>query len=246
MSDLSIVVPVYNEAAVIERVVEDLGREVRRLVPDAELIVVDDASTDDTPAILERLAQERPWLRVGRQPQNAGHGAAVSRGLAASQSEWILQLDSDGQFDVSEFPLLWQRRDLCDLALGVRVSRRDPAHRLFLSRIVRLATSALAGRRLRDVNTPFRLLRRACWDDLRTSIPPDALAPNVLVTLGAVVRGWRVEEIPVTHLPRDTGTSTLRALRLVGFSLRGLAQLVAFRARLARGRRETVGVEQRT
>ena len=83
-------------------------------------------------------------------------------------------------------------------------------------------------------NTPFRLVRRAVWDDLRPLIDPATLAPNILVSLGATVRGRRVVEVPVTHLPRETGTVSLRTLKLVRFSLRGLAQLVAFRVRLAR------------
>jgi glycosyltransferase involved in cell wall biosynthesis len=232
--DLSVVVPVYNEAGSIEALVRDFERELVPRFERLEVIVVDDASTDETPQILERLAHERPWLDVRRAEQNAGHGAAVMRGLRAARAEWIFQIDSDGQFVVAEFPLLWERRDECDLALGVRADRHDPLHRLALTRVVRLATSLLAGRRIRDVNTPFRLLRRSVWTDLEGLIGPDTLAPNILVTLGASVRGRRVVNVPVTHLARERGTSTLKALRLIRFSLRGLGQLLAFRYRLAR------------
>jgi dolichol-phosphate mannosyltransferase len=232
--DLSVVMPVYNEAAVIETLVEDLERELLPLVEELEVIVVDDASTDDTPSILGRLARDRPWLNVHRAEQNAGHGPSVIRGLGLARAEWVFQIDSDGQFVVGEFPLLWSRRHECDLALGVRARRHDPVHRLLLSRAVRFATSLLAGRRVRDANTPFRLLRRAVWADLEAFMGPTTLAPNVFVTLGAAVRGWRIAEIPVSHLPRERGTSSLRALRLVRFSLRGLGQLVAFRYRLGR------------
>ena len=67
-----------------------------------------------------------------------------------------------------------------------------------------------------------------------TFVDSATLAPNIFVSLGASVRGWRVVEVPVTHLPRETGTVSLRTLKLLRFSLRGLAQLVAFRVRLAR------------
>ena len=118
--------------------------------------------------------------------------------------------------------------------LGVRAERNDPTHRLLLTRAVRLAASLLAGRRIRDVNTPFRLLRRSVWEELQPLMSADTLAPNILVTLGAAVRGKRIVDVPVTHLAREGGTSTLRALRLIRFSLRGLGQLVVFRYRLAR------------
>jgi dolichol-phosphate mannosyltransferase len=234
VTDLSVVVPIYNEAGVIETLVGHIERELVPRFERLEVIMVDDASTDDTPKILERLARNRPWLHVHRSAANAGHGPSVLRGLRLARADWIFQIDSDGQFLVGEFQLLWAARNDCDLALGVRAQRRDPLHRRLLSRVVRLATSLLAGRRVRDVNTPFRLLRRAAWEDIGAFVRHDALAPNILLTLGASVRGWRIAELPVTHLPRERGTSTLRALRLVRFSLRGLCQLVAFRYRLAR------------
>lgn len=241
MTNLSAVVPVYNEADTIERLVEDLERELLPFASELEVIVVDDASTDETPRILERLAQHRPWLHVHRAKQNAGHGAAVLRGLELAHGEWIFQIDSDGQFVVGEFPRLWDRRDEADLVLGLRTNRHDPLHRLVLTRAVRLAASVLAGRRITDANTPFRLMRRSLWDDLQPVIQPDTLAPNIFVTLGAAVRGRRIVDVPVTHLPREVGTSTLRALRLLRFSLRGLRQLVAFRYRLARSQKAALG-----
>ena len=232
--DLSVVVPVFDEAGSIEALVRDLEHEIVPLFETVEVIVIDDASTDETPTILDRLASARPWLVVEHAGQNAGHGASVMRGLRRASAEWIFQTDSDGQFLMAEFPLLWERRHQSDLALGVRVQRNDPTHRLLLTRTVRLAASLLAGRRIHDVNTPFRLLRRSLWLELEPHIEPDTLAPNILVTLGAAVRERRIVSVAVTHLPRERGTSTLRTLRLVRFSLRGLGQLLAFRYRFAR------------
>jgi len=231
MTELSVVVPVYNEEGAIETLVDDIGSVLTPLFDELQVIVVDDASTDETPAILARLARERPWLRVERAAANAGHGPSVVRGLELARAEWVFQIDSDGQFVVAEFPRLWERRADGDLVLGVRQNRRDPRHRLLLSRAVRFASSLLVGARMRDVNTP---LRRSVWEDLRPLIGSSTLAPNIFVAVGARVRGWRVVELPATHRPRVTGTGSLRALRLVRFSLRALGQLLAFRVRLGR------------
>jgi len=242
-NELSVVVPVYNEAGSIEVLVGDLGRELTRLVGEFEVIVVDDASTDATPAILERLARDRPWLQVHRNELNAGHGPSVVRGLDLARAEWVFQIDSDGQFVVAEISRLLSRRDDADLVLGVRADRHDPLHRLVLSGAVQFAVSLLARRRTRDANTPFRLLRRSAWTDLGSLIGPATLAPNIFVTVGAVVRGYRVVDVPVTHLARETGTVSLRTLRLVLFSARGLGQLVAFRWRLGRSRTPVMRTE---
>jgi glycosyltransferase involved in cell wall biosynthesis len=230
----SVVVPVYNEEGVIRTLVEDLERVLPGLVGEFETIVVDDASTDGTPALLDELARTRPWLRVVHAEHNAGHGSSVMRGLHLARGDWIFQIDSDGQFVVAEFERLWELRDDCDLVLGVRARRRDPLHRLVLTRVVQAGASLLAGHRVRDVNTPFRLVRKTVWIDCSSVMARDTLAPNVLVAVAAFVRGWRVRPVPVTHLPRSSGRSTLRWLRLVRFSARGLRQLVAFRYRLAR------------
>jgi dolichol-phosphate mannosyltransferase len=236
VTELSVVVPVHNEAGAIEQLVSDLGRHVVDVIPQTEVIVVDDASTDETSDILARLAGTRPWLHVHRSPQNAGHGPSVSRGLRLARGEWIFQTDSDGQFVVAEFQRLWEQRARFDLVLGVRVERRDPLHRLALTRAVRGVVSLLVGRRLRDPNVPFRLMRSSLWEDLAPLIGPETLAPSIHVVVGAVARGWRIEEVPVTHLPRVRGTSSLRHLRLLRFSLRGLLQLARFRYTVTRSK----------
>lgn len=234
---LSIVVPVFNESGVIELVVEELDREVLTRFGTGELIIVDDASTDATPRILESLARRNPRLRVERAEENRGHGPSVRRGLDLTTGTWIFQIDSDGQFVVQEFWKLWSRRENADLVLGVRVNRRDPLHRLALSRVVRVVVSMLAHRRLRDPNIPFRLIRRSAWEDLSGSIAPASHAPSILVVTGAALRGWRIEEVAVSHLPRESGRSTLRLWRLVRFSARALAELLVFRYNVARRRK---------
>jgi dolichol-phosphate mannosyltransferase len=238
VTDLSVVVPAFNEEREIEELVLEVEREIAGRYGVVELIVVDDCSTDATPRILDRLAETRPWLRVHHAERNAGHGPSVIAGVALARAPWLFQIDSDRQFVVAELTRLWSLRHEADLVLGIRARRRDPRHRLVLSVLVRLVVSLLAGRRLRDPNVPFRLYRREVWDDLAPLIGPTTLAPSIFVVVGAAVRGLRIVEVPVTHLARTQGHSSLRAWRLVSFSARGLGQLIAFR--LALGRRRGV------
>jgi uncharacterized protein (TIGR03663 family) len=231
---LTVLIPVWNEEGVIGRLVEEVDRDVVRPLGSGEIIVVDDGSTDCTPEILAGLAAASENLRVVRLDPNRGHGAAVLEGLRLADGDWIFQLDSDGQFVVSEFWELWGRRSAADLVLGVRVRRQDPAHRIVLSRIVAASVTLLAVRRIRDPNVPFRLIRRTLWEDLAPLVRDDALAPSILTALGATVRGWRIAELPVTHLPRTRGRSSLHSWRLIWFGLRGLGELLRFRVELAR------------
>jgi len=234
---LSVVVPVYNEEAGLEDLVLELERELVGFGVPLEVIMIDDRSTDESPRILDRLAEDREWLRVHHAERNSGHGPSVIRGLELARGEWIFQIDSDQQFLASEFTDLWREREATDLVLGYRADRHDPLHRLLLSRAVRLAVSALALRSLRDPNVPFRLYRRALWEDLRQFMGQETLAPSIFITLGAVRRGWRIVEIPVTHLPGNRRVSTLRKWRLLKFSLLGLRELLTYRYELARAGR---------
>lgn len=244
--ELSVVVPCFNEAKGIADLVVDLEQELVPLGEPFEVVVVDDCSTDDSPRLLDELAQGREWLHVHHAEQNAGHGPSVIRGLELARGQWIFQIDSDRQFVIAEFADLWERRHDADLVLGVREDRNDPLHRLVLTRAVRLVVSALALRRLRDPNVPFRIYRCELWEDLRQFMGPRTLAPSIFITVGAVSRGWRIVEVPVTHLRGTREVSTLRKWRLVKFSLAGLRELVAYRYKLARHGRAPALVARET
>lgn len=212
---LTVVMPVFNEERVIRDVLAAVAREVLDLVPFSELLVVDDCSTDSTPSLLADLASRDPRVRVLTNRSNSGHGVSVRRGFDAARGEWILQIDSDDQVDLTLFAAFWATRDDYDLLMGVRVVRRDPRHRLVLTRITRFLVSSLARQWLRDANVPFKLVRSSLVRHLAERMPTDAFAPSILLALGATRSGARVCEMEIVHRPRQHGKSTLRVGRLV-------------------------------
>jgi dolichol-phosphate mannosyltransferase len=213
-TSLSVVMPVYNEGECVAEVIADIVAHVLDVVPNSELVVVDDRSTDDTSAVLHRVADSDTRVRVLVNDVNLGHGRSTRRAMDASLGEWIFHLDSDGQVDVSEFGLLWALRHDNDLVLGMRITRHDPLHRLILTRLTRTLVSILARHWVRDANVPFKLMRRSLYEHLRPSIPETAFAPSIMIVLGAHRCGARVAEVETTHLPRRHGRSTLRLKRL--------------------------------
>jgi dolichol-phosphate mannosyltransferase len=225
---LSVVMPVYNEASVLSTVLEDIATNVLDAVPDSELVVVDDNSNDGSAQILAEAHTRDPRLRTLSNAANLGHGPSVRRGIDESTGDWILHLDSDGQFDLGDFPRLWALANDHDLVLGVRSERNDPFHRIVLTRATRLLASALARHRIRDANTPFRLVRRSLFDHLRPAIPPDTFAPAIAVVVGAYRSGARVATVEVTHLARPHGRSSLRLGRLARAAATSAVQTIAF------------------
>jgi glycosyltransferase involved in cell wall biosynthesis len=229
---LSVVMPAYNEEAGIAAAIHDVQRHVFAIVPDAELLVVDDGSRDATGLILDQLAAEDHRLRVIHQ-SNAGHGNALRTGLEAASGEYILLIDSDRQIPLSEFTAAWSRvqSNALRAVLGVRRDRKDPLVRLGLTIVVRHAIRLLFGVHVSDANAPFKLLHRDVWLEAREVIPPGALAPSLFLAIFLKWRGHAIEELEVEHRARETGRA-IRSWKLFRLCARGFVQLAAFRRAL--------------
>src|SRR5262245_29088846 len=125
--DIWVVMPTYNEGPGVEVALREWAAAVSAVIPEATFCVVDDGSTDETPAVLARLAGELSALRVLRQP-NAGHGQACLAGYRTALglgAHWVLQVDSDGQCDPRHFGDLWAVRHDAPAVLGHRRRRDD-------------------------------------------------------------------------------------------------------------------------
>lgn len=233
---VSIVMPVYNEEAIIERTVRDYHAEVIRKLPGSEMIIVDDCSTDESPAILRRLAGELGDIDILRPEKNGGHGRALRRGYENASRELIFHTDSDYQFEPREFWKLYERMGANDLVSGYRAVRHDPFPRHAVSYMLRLSNIVLFGFDIRDANSPFKIVREDCLRECLRAMDPEAFAPSVLLAVTARRKGYRTEEVPVTHLPRLTGAGSIRKLRLIRACLRSLRESISLRRSL--GRRE--------
>lgn len=209
---ITVVMPAYNEADIIEASVREWAAVVVDRIPGSRILVVDDCSTDGTGAVLDRLAVELPWLGVVRPPQNGGHGRATRLGLDTATTEWVFQADSDRQIPVTEFLDLWAVREEADFVVGVRRSRADGPVRVVITNLLRLANLLVWGVWIRDANCPFKLMRLEPMRKVLASIPSDMFIPMVMVSVLARRMGFRVREVPVTHLPRVGGTQSLKGL----------------------------------
>lgn len=231
MTTLSVVMPAYNESKVIEAVVGDIVEHILDVVPESDLVIVDDCSTDDTHVRLDRIAQADARISVLRNDRNSGHGPTLRRAIDTSDGAWVFHLDSDGQVDVADFARLWERRGSSDLLIGTRIDRDDPRLRLVLTFFVRSLATILAGARVRDANSPFKLVSRPLLDHLAPAIPTDTFAPSILLVLGAHRCGAVVTEVPITHRARPYGTSSLALRRLARAVAVSAAEAVRFRFR---------------
>ena len=222
---LSVVMPVYNEEGAIEAVFDEWTSVLDALVGDYEIRAYDDGSRDGSSRILQRAAAANPRI-VALTHTNRGHGPTLMRGYLEARGEWIFQTDSDGEMPASEFPALWERRHEFDFILGGREGRHSPAHRKILTGGSRIVTAALFGRRVRDVNSPYRLMRGSWLRRQIARIPPAAAVPNIILSGLAARTGARILELPVRHTNRRSGATSLNLKRISRLALRAVADSI--------------------
>jgi glycosyltransferase involved in cell wall biosynthesis len=224
--------PVYNEEGAIVSAVAEVQQYVLGLIPESELVVVDDGSRDATGRLLDVAAATDARIKVIHQP-NGGHGAALLTGLNAARGEFIFLIDSDRQIPLDDFKAAWTEVLAGrDAVFGIRRRRYDPVLRLYLSRLIRHSVNVLFRVQLRDANAPYKLFRRGIWNEARECVPDGTLAPSLFLAIVAKSRGFNILEIDVTHKERDTGEVTLRKFRLLRFCARGLGQLLTLLRRV--------------
>jgi dolichol-phosphate mannosyltransferase len=208
--DLSVVIPVKNEAGNIAPLVAEITAALNRLV-DYEIVYVDDGSTDATAAEIGDLQESMPRLRQVRHARSCGQSTAIRSGIKAARGVWIATLDGDGQNDPADIPRLWvmarQSADGPALITGQRTKRRDSWTKRASSRVANRVRATLLGDGTPDTGCGLKLFRR----DLFLDLP---FFDHMHRFLPALVRreGGRIVSVPVNHRPRTRGRSNYGTL----------------------------------
>jgi glycosyltransferase involved in cell wall biosynthesis len=206
---ISAVLPAFNEEAIIERTVRHVAGVLAGLTADYEVIVTNDGSRDRTGEILAELQAREPELnlRVVTHGVNQGYGAALASGFDAARKELVFLTDGDKQFDVTELSQFLPAMDAqTDLVIGWRRKRADPAGRKLNALGWKLLVNALFGYTARDVDCAFKLFRQRVWESMTVHARGATFSAEFLIKARRL--GFRIEELPVSHLPRTAGSPT--------------------------------------
>jgi glycosyltransferase involved in cell wall biosynthesis len=199
--------PAYNDGGTIASLVITSMKVAATLTDDFEVIVINDASRDDTAKILDELARLYPErVRIVHHETNRGYGGALRSGFATASKDLIFYTDGDGQYDPAEVTLLWETiSDDVDWVNGWKISRSDPLHRIIIGRIYHHIVKLLFGLKVRDVDCDFRLMRRRIFDVVRLEKSSGVICLEMMKKFQDA--GFRVAEHPVHHYHRAHGTS---------------------------------------
>ena len=230
---ISVVMPVYNEQAVVGQVIDGFVRVLGKLQVPFEVIALNDGSRDGTAGELEAAAARHPGVVRVLGHANRGHGPTLLRGLAEARGEWVFHTDSDDEMPPEPLAELWARRHEAPLLLGWRQGREAPLARRVVTAGAHWAARLLLGGAPRDINTPYRLMHAPTIGPAWRALPPDTFAPNVLIAGWACRHALPMVELPVPHRGRRTGRVSLTSMKLWRAAGRALWQTV----RLARAMR---------
>ena len=222
LSSVSAFFPCYNDANTIPGLVQMVETALRRISDDYEIIVVNDASTDESASVLAALQLEVPALRVVEHETNRGYGGALRSGFDSATKDYVFYTDGDGQYDPTELDLLAAAmRPGIDVVNGYKISRQDPWYRQIIGSLYQHVTRVLFSFPIRDVDCDFRLLRRSVFDYVTLESSDGAICIELVRKLSD--SGAKMVELPVHHYARAYGTSQffkpariIRALRGVG------------------------------
>ena len=229
MSSLSIVLPAYNEEANVERAVEQVSAVARQLGMEYEIILVNDGSADRTGEIGHELEGRIPNYRLVEHYPNRGYGGSLKAGFEAATKELIAFVPADNQFDFGEIAALLEALDGADIVSGYRARREDHFVRKLNAFGWNTLVSLLFGRLCSDIDCGFKLFRREILRHV--TVESNGAMIDTEFLAGAKARGYRIADVPVTHLPRVGGEATGANFKVIAKAFRDLA---LFRLRLSR------------
>jgi len=203
MTDLSLIIPVYNEAQNLPLLYDSIKQVIQPIKQKWEVVFVDDGSTDGSLDVLQAFVKKDPWhVRAVVFRRNFGQTAAIAAGIDHAHGDTIVLLDADMQNDPNDIPRLLAKLDEgYDLVSGWRKDRKDNhLTRTFPSKMANWVISRVTGVHLHDYGCTLKAYRRTVLGGFRLYGEMHRFIPVFAHSVGA-----RITEIPVSHHPRKFG-----------------------------------------
>lgn len=226
--ELSLVIPVYNEQEIIQTVIEDWASTLRGLDIDFEMRLYNDGSKDSTLLKLNEIKNSYPELLI-IDKENSGHGSTILQGYNEADSTYIFQVDSDNEMKAKYFEELWNERERYDFIIGRRAFNFDvPLPRRVVSFFARISVRLFYGKGIKDVNAPYRLMKRSAFQEIFSSIPPDTFAPNVIVSGMAIRKKIKFRDYYIPTEFRGTGTVSIQRMKLLKVAFKSFKETILY------------------
>jgi len=221
---ITVIFPAFNEAESIRRTLGRALGALRAQFNTFEILIVDDASRDETGRIADELAAENSEIRVFHHSRNQGAGQAFFTGLEHARGEFLIHNAIDYPFDLDDLPLLMGPMEDADVVVAARKRRAGySGYRILTSVVNRWLLHLLFDLHLADYNFT-QLYRKAVLDSIRVESRGTAfVTPEILIRAHAA--GFRIKEVEIEYHPRIIGVATSGKPRVIIASLHGMFRL---------------------
>lgn len=215
---ISVVMLVYNEAEIIEKVIREYYEKVVSRLNNVEFIIAEDGSTDGTKKILKKLEKELPIVLVSGE-QRKGYVQAYKDSIKLPKKDYIFFTDSSGKHDPDDFWSMIRYVKKYDVISGYKIKRKDPLYRVIMTRIFNRIVNLYFGTHFKDIDSEFKLIRRQAMESILDDdwIVKDLISFEVMVRL--FYRGYKIIEVPVRHKRRENGASRGLPLKRIPFAV---------------------------
>lgn len=217
MESVAIVMPVHNEGESIEETISEIMTKVVSKMDNVQLFVWEDGSTDGTKEKLRQLhSRLAGTLNVKTSPERKGYPRAAREAIMGVDLayDYILFMDSDGQYDPNDFFAMWAERNNADFVVGARKNRAEAMYRRILSRGLNSLIRSLFRMPIRDVTSAFRLMRRPLAQVVAESVKFSKHNFWSEFTARSGALKVRVLEVPVQYRSRVGGSKVYRARKM--------------------------------
>lgn len=213
---VSLVIPMFNEALNIEHAMTAAVEACTKYTDDYEIIIVDDASTDQSPFLVACRAAENPCIRMIRHERNRKLGGSLKTGFAAASKDLVLYMDADLPFDPDALGRAMRAMAVtgADLIAGYRLDRTlEGPRRTLYSYLYNGLIGVLFGWPHRDINFSFKLMKREVLDAVELKSEGSLIDAELIVK--AKNRGFSIQQIGLDYFPRIRGESHLSSPRVI-------------------------------
>lgn len=216
VTSLSVFMPAYNEEKNVGKTIDQVLSILKELnLKEYEVIVINDGSGDSTAQVVEEWVKKDKHVRLINHDVNKGYGEAVKTGFYSAKYDYIVFIDSDGQFDFSDIHKFLEKIQDADIVVGYRVNRQDSPMRIINGWGWTQLSNILFGLGVKDVDCAFKLFKRKVIDTI----------PHLESTRGAMINpevlaksrraNFKIAQLGVRHLPRVEGRQTGAKLEVI-------------------------------
>lgn len=223
--DISFVFPMFNEADNIEETIRRATKLAREIAGDYEIIVADDASTDASAQIVDRLALSDPRIKPVHLKTNTKFGGALDEGLRRASKEIVIYTDSDFPAREEDMKKALDMLDEADIVTAYSLALKDASlKRIIMSKVYNFLVRILFGLKIRDINSGLKIYRRSLIDGLKLRSRSPFI--DVEIFAEAVKRGARIGQYGLVFELRTKGASTISRYGVVA---RTFMDMLAYR-----------------